>query len=97
MIKNQGEDTGETSDGYHTFAELYDHRNHLFVALMRSNPSLSWRASNHEDGTMFDGWFVAGMHLSSGDITYHLPVSMWGMLNDKRIATTDLTADIHGS
>lgn len=74
-------DTGKVSDGYHTFDELYEHRFHLFVALMRSNSWLSWRAKFHEDGTMHEGWFVAGMHLPAGDISYHLPNAMWGMLD----------------
>ncbi|MCG7931938.1 MAG: hypothetical protein N0E44_18045 [Candidatus Thiodiazotropha lotti] len=80
-------DTNEVSDGYHTFGELYDHRCLLFVVLMRSNPELSWRANNHHDGTMLENWFVAGMHLPTGDITYHLPVDMWNLLDGVNIAT----------
>ena len=82
-------ETGKISDGYHTFDELYEHRCHLFAALMRSNPELSWRANNHEDGTMYGGWFVAGMHLPTGDISYHMPISMWEMLDDVGIATSN--------
>lgn len=82
-------DTGKASDGYHTFDELYDHRCHLFVALMRSNPAIAWRANNHEDGTMYENWFVAGMHLPTGDISYHLPVTMWEMLDGVGIATSN--------
>ena len=82
-------DAGNISDGYHTFNELYAHRCHLFVALMGSNPDLSWRASVHEDGTMYDGFFVAGMRLPTGDISYHLPMTMWGMLDGVQVATTD--------
>lgn len=80
-------DTGNVSDGFHTFNELYDHRCHLFIALMISNPSISWRSIKHEDGTSFEGWFIAGMHLSTGDITYHLPIKMWGMLDKMEITT----------
>ena len=78
-----------TSDGYHTFKELYDHRIALFIALMRSNPLISWRANNHEDGTGFEGWFIAGMHLPTGDITYHLPESDWTKLDYSGIATSN--------
>ena len=50
----------------------------LLVALMKSHPSISWRANNHSDGTMKDGnWFVAGMHLPTGDISFYLPSSWW--------------------
>jgi hypothetical protein len=70
---------GDTSDGYHTFNELYEHRCTLFLALMASNPNMSWASAKHFDGSDFDGWFVAGMELPTGDVTYHLPDSMWEM------------------
>ena len=66
-------DIGNTSDGYHTFNELYEHRHHLFLALMKSHPDISWAAFAHEDGSCYYGWIVAGMHLPNGDISYHLP------------------------
>lgn len=82
-------DSGKVSDGYHTFDELYAHRCHLFVALMRSHPEIAWRANDpNGDGTMRDFWFLAGMHLPTGDISYHLPITMWGMLDGVGIATT---------
>lgn len=62
-----------TSDGFHTFKELYDHRIALYIALMFAYPERSWFASHHDDGTNLDGWFIAGMHIPTGDITYHLP------------------------
>lgn len=82
-------EVGKVSDGYHTFDELYEHRCILFVALMKTNPEISWRANNHEDGSSFEGWFVAGMHLPSGDITYHLPQDMWALLDRAGIKTTN--------
>ncbi len=72
-------DPGEISDGYHTFNELYDHRCTLFLAVMKSNPSLSWISTKHHDGSEWDGWFIAGMRLPSGDVTYHLPAGMWSL------------------
>lgn len=81
---------GEVSDGYHTFNELYDHINHLFIALMMSHPSISWRANCHSDGSAYRGWFIAGMFLPTGDISYHLPLKMWEMLDGVRIGTTNL-------
>ena len=67
-------DKSQISDGYHTFEELYNHRHELFVTLMSNNPEISWYADFHEDGTMWDGWFIAGMNLPTGDISYHLPI-----------------------
>lgn len=81
-------DTGNVSDGYHIFDEQYSLYYYLFMALMRSHPKISWRANNHENGTMYDGWFVVGMHLPTGDISYHLPVVMWEMLDGVGIATS---------
>jgi hypothetical protein len=46
---------------------------------MASNPNMSWASAKHFDGSAFDGWFVAGMELPTGDVTYHLPDSMWEM------------------
>lgn len=66
-----------TSDGFHTFKELYAHRHALFIALMRAHPKLSWRAKVHEDGTMYHGWIVAGIDFPTGVITYHLPAYKW--------------------
>lgn len=68
---------GSTSDGYHTFDELYEHRHALFLNLMKVYDS--WISTKHNDGTSFDDWFIAGITLDSGrDITYHLPARLWG-------------------
>jgi hypothetical protein len=74
-------DSDKVSDGVHTFGELYLHRNHLFIALMKSHPQMSWRSLQHDNGSFHDGWFIAGMKTPKGDITYHLPESMWYMLD----------------
>lgn len=77
-------EVGETSDGYHTFNELYEHRHALFIALCRNRkayvgfPSDVWRSRHHADGTMFPGWFVMGIGEAPGQqLTYHLPERLW--------------------
>lgn len=75
------DDSGTVSDSYHTFNELYDHRIALFIALAKSHADISWKAIKHEDGTSMDGWFIAGMHLPTGDISYHLPDEVWDRLD----------------
>jgi hypothetical protein len=76
-------DVGNVSDGYHTFNELYAHRCVLFTALMKAHKDISWVSKLHSDGTMFDGWFVAGMNLSTGMVTYHLPIEpFWNRVSD---------------
>lgn len=72
-------DTELVSDGYHTFDELYKHRNALFMALFCQFPELGWYSKLHHDGGFHDGYFIAGMRLSTGDITYHLPERFWPM------------------
>lgn len=79
-------DKGKISDGYHTFDELYDHRITLWIALCRTQNAfhhrcddLVWRSRLHSDGSVFEGWFVLGMHYDAGNqITYHLPMARWG-------------------
>jgi hypothetical protein len=68
---------GEVSDGYHTFNELYAHRHALFLNLMKCWPRCSWFSRKHEDGSEMAGWFIAGIHLPTGAISYHLPESFW--------------------
>ncbi len=81
-------DKSQISDGYHTFAELYEHRHALFVALCRvhndwgetigMDDTQVWRSKQHADGTMFDGWFIMGIAKAPGEqITYHLPIDLW--------------------
>lgn len=74
-------ETGKISDGHHTFDELYEHRHALFLALVRSHKPLAWRSKRHADGKGFSGWFIAGLRLPTGMITYHLPKSLWEDFN----------------
>lgn len=76
-------DTNEISDGYHTFGELYRHRNELFIALclqLFRDPCAPevWRSETHSDGSTDEGWFLLGIGTEKGkQITYHLPISYW--------------------
>ena len=63
--------TGETSDGYHTFNELYEHRTALFAALCNTYNDRSWKSFKHADGSMYDGMFIAGIETPKGQYTYH--------------------------
>jgi hypothetical protein len=74
-----GCDTNKISDGYHTFAELYEHRIELFIALCRKiKNKIVWRARAHSDGSVQEGWFILGIGSEKGEqITYHLPMSKW--------------------
>lgn len=75
-------DVGETSDGYHTFNELYDHRHTLFLALCRvmsfGDRDVVWRSQLHSDCSKLEGWFIMGIGTEPGmQISYHLPLARW--------------------
>lgn len=65
-------DTGEISDGFHTFNELYEHRTMLFLALIAAYPDRCWYSEQHHDGKGFEGFILVGMDLPCGPISYHL-------------------------
>lgn len=83
----------DISDGYHTIAEIYEHRIVLYIELCRSRQSFKyhgdsrnqlgdekivWRSKLHNDGTAYDGWFIMGIGKNEGEqISYHLPLSYW--------------------
>jgi hypothetical protein len=73
-------ETDNISDGYHTFGELYDHRRALTAALMMNNKKISWRSKQHhpDDSPMFEGgYFIVGMNLPTGQISYHYKLHHW--------------------
>lgn len=74
-------ESGEISDGYHTFNELYEHRNWLFIQMcewIREAGYGCWKSKKHSDGSEIEGWFIAGYGTKAGEqITYHLPMRLW--------------------
>ncbi len=101
-------DNSNATDGYHTFAELYEHRHSLFIALCKeliNNPeyqsgqkSQIWRSKKHSDSTFFDGWFIMGIGKNKGEqITYHLPMSLWENTNFVETLELAPTFDNHTS
>ena len=77
---------GQTSDGFHTFDELYAHRLALTLALFRAAGWLyPWRSRLHHDGEapFGGGWFVVGVTLpGTGQITYHYPDKAWSLFDN---------------
>jgi len=69
-----------TSDGYHTFKELYHHRAVLFAALIAQMPEKAWKSKTHSDGSVWDGWFIVGIETPDGMATYHYAIEpYWNM------------------
>ena len=79
-LKAQEPITGETSDGYHTFNELYHHRAVLFSVIVANYPDRAWKSKKHHDGTMYDNMFIVGIDTPDGQATYHYDVEpYWDM------------------
>lgn len=78
--------TGNTSDGYHTFNELYHHRAVLFSVIVRDHRELAWKSMRHHDGTMYDGMFIVGIETPEGQATYHYDIDpYWDIFNCKEL------------
>jgi hypothetical protein len=83
------DDLSKFSDGYHTFEELYQHRNLLYLAFLfdrrKSSGYSSWRSRLHHDGTSYENWFIVGTEIKTETgfvpISYHLPDKMWETCN----------------
>lgn len=84
LLKAQQHITGETSDGYHTFNELYHHRAVLFSVIVANYPDRAWKSKKHHDGTMYDGMFIVGIDTPDGQATYHYVINpYWDMFDCK--------------
>ena len=75
--ENDEKDMGEVSDGDHTFNELYMHRTTLFNIILCQNKDKAWKSKLHDDGTMFDDYFIAGITTPEGEYTYHQHMDYW--------------------
>jgi hypothetical protein len=95
--KNVPEITGETSDGYHTFNELYEHRHTLFAIVLRSHPQSAWKTWREQNGEIWEGWFIAGLNTEFGQVSYHLPAEWWERLPDVREIERNSGYDGHTS
>ena len=83
--------TGSTSDGYHTFDELYAHRAALTACLLKSYSNryahlitnYMWRSTKHhpDNGPMYPGMFIVGFTLPTGTVTYHYKLEEWNLFH----------------
>lgn len=78
--------TGDTSDGYHTFNELYHHRAVLFSVICNEHHDIAWKSKKHHDGTMYDGMFIVGIDTPEGQATYHYDINpYWNLFRVKEL------------
>lgn len=77
---------GDTSDGYHTFNELYHHRAVLFSVIVENFAARAWKSKLHADGTMYEGMFIVGIETPDGQATYHYDVEpYWNLFRCKEV------------
>lgn len=82
VCNGDDEHDGSTSDGYHTFDELYHHRAILFSVIVRNYSALCWKSKLHHDGTMYDEMFIVGIDTPEGQASYHYNLSpYWDMFD----------------
>ena len=75
--------SGDTSDGFHTFDDLYYQRMCLFAVICNTYKDKSWKSWRHSDGSMFADYFIAGVNTPQGQFTYHYHKRHWGVFDVK--------------
>lgn len=80
---DQPEITEDTSDGYHTFEQLYYQRMMLFATLVQEHKDCAWKTWNHEDGKpcFGGGWFLVTIDTPKGAYGYHFEEKYWNLFN----------------
>ena len=86
VIDAPAADVEKMSDGYHTFADLYEQRLILSAALAKNNPH-AWKSKWHEDGSVpfGGGWFIMGFDTDEGCYTYHYELKDWDLFQCKEL------------
>lgn len=79
MAEDGQVDNGEVSDGYHTFNELYHHHMVLFAVICNQFKLESWKSWLHNDGTLFEDYFIVGISTPQGNYSYHFHKDHWDM------------------
>lgn len=81
----KAEEKGKISDGSHTFEELYYHRMVLFAVICNTHKNIAWKSKLHDDGSMYDNYFIVGIKTPLGDYTYHYHMDYWDYFNVKTL------------
>lgn len=84
-----------TSDGYHTFKELYEFRKQYNAALFNQLAERSYievyKSKRHSDGQecFGGGWFVVVAELPTGQISNHYELKDWDLFKVKEYDIAD--------
>ena len=93
--------TGETSDGYHTFNELYDFRK-VFNACLFNEWYKQGKYEVHKSKKHFDGeecfgggWFIVVAILPTGQISNHYELKDWDLFQCEEVEKAKYEFDGH--
>lgn len=85
-------DTGQISDGHHTFNDLYEYR-----MLYNAHAAHGWVAAGipvvkswrHHDGQecFGGGWFIVTAQLPTGQVSNHYPAQDWDLFDIPEVET----------
>ena len=75
----------DISDGSHTFKQLYYQRMTLFNVICNIFKDKAWKSKFHNDGTMFDNYFIIGISTPKGEYTYHYELKYWDKFDVKEL------------
>lgn len=75
--------TEDTSDGWHSFKDLYHHRALLFSVIVHNYRDMCWKSKKHHDGKELDWNFIVGIDTPWGQASYHYGMEYWDMFDCK--------------
>lgn len=75
--------TEDTSDGWHSFKDLYHHRALLFSVIVHNYRDMCWKSKRHHDGKELDWNFIVGIDTPWGQASYHYGMDYWDMFDCK--------------
>lgn len=84
----EDQNTGNVSDGYHTFNDLYEQRMILFATLVNLFPDISWKTRRHENGEPCfpdSDYFLVTIETPNGNYGYHFDMMYWDYFHCKEI------------
>lgn len=91
----------EIRDEYHSMHELYQHRMALNIALFNVwHYYKDWevfKSKLHNDGTMFEGYFVVAAYTGYGQISYHYKLEHWDKFKIPEVERLPYKWDGHNS
>lgn len=77
--------TEDTSDGWHSFKDLYHHRALLFSVIVHNYRDMCWKSKKHHDGKELDWNFIVGIDTPWGQASYHYGMEYWDLFDCKEL------------